>query len=136
MEGELFGGTFIMKSLTGAICMETASGLLELSTFPTYPVLIYNKYVDLVTSHFRFIKNEEWNEDCEVIGNDLLITNKEKTIIDMLEDGEYRILMESLETYLEEGSYEKLQQMAIKYNKEPLLNQKLIELNEFKNDFM
>lgn len=133
---ELFGGTFVMKSLTGTVCKETASGILELSTFPPFPVLLYNEHIDLITSHFRFIKTDCAYEYTNKLSDNLFITTKEKTIIDMLEDGEHRVLMESLHNYLEENQSYKLFEMAKKYNKEELLKLRLIDLDEYKNDLI
>lgn len=49
----------------------------------------------------------------------------------MLEDGEYRIVMESIESYLEENSKEELLKFAEKYNMVDKLNERLSELNDF-----
>lgn len=131
----LYGGTFVMKSLKGIICKETASGILELSTFPPFPVLIYNEFIDLTTSHFRFIKTNRTFNNIIKLDDGLFVTNKEQTIIDMLEDGEHRILMESLDTYLSTESMDKLESLANEQGLFNILKLKLIELDEFREEY-
>ena len=77
----------------------------------------------------KFIINEYDDKDLIKLRDNLFITSKERTIIDMLEDGEYRILMESIETYLDEnGDLEKLEEMAKECGKLNLLKEVLVDI--------
>ena len=95
-------GEAISTDLEGIICKETASGMLHLSTFPPFPVLVYNEYLNLNMGIVRFIKNEN-KENIQQLREGLYITDEERTIVDMIDDGEYRMLMESIATYREEN---------------------------------
>lgn len=127
-------GNRIASDLNGIIYGETASGMLGLSTFPPYPVLVQNPKINLNMGIVRFSK-ENFNENHLIeIKDNLWITDKERTIVDMLEDGEYRILVESIETYLDENNtLEKLTSVAKYYNKEALLYKILKEIEEDKD---
>lgn len=104
-------GEIITKDLEGIICQESASGLLHLSTFPPYPILVYNGYISLNMGIIRFIRNDN-NSNIMKIRDNLYITNRERTIIDMIPGGEYRILVESLMTYKDEfGSLNNIRNM-------------------------
>ena len=122
-------GSIIGKDLIGVISKETASGMLNLSTFPPFPVIVSNSKIDLDMGIVKFIINEYDDKDLIKLRDNLFITSKERTIIDMLEDGEYRILMESIETYLDEnGDLEKLEEMAKECGKLNLLKEVLVDI--------
>ena len=126
--GNIYGHR-LSTDLFGTICKETASGMLGLSTFPPYPVLVENEFIDLNMDLVRFITKDYSTTDRVKLTDNLYITSFEKTIVDMLEDGEYRILMESLESYKDEyGTLDKLKEVAKQYNKEEILQSYLIEL--------
>lgn len=104
-------GEIITRDLEGIICQESASGLLHLSTFPPYPILVYNDYINLNMGAVRFIINNDKSNVMKIRDN-LYITNRERTIIDMILSGEYRILVESLMTYKDEfGSLNNIRNM-------------------------
>lgn len=104
-------GEIITRDLEGIICQESASGLLHLSTFPPYPILVYNDYVDLNMGIIRFIRSNDKSNIIKIRDN-LYITNRERTVVDMILSGEYRILVESLITYKDEfGSLNNIRSM-------------------------
>lgn len=42
-EGKI-SGSAVLDSLEGIVCKESASGILDLSTFPPYPLLVYTSH--------------------------------------------------------------------------------------------
>ena len=121
----------IKKDLYGIISRETASGMLGLSTFPPHPVLVSNNEIQLDMGIVKFIRQNYDEKYLIKLRDNLFITNKERTIIDMLEDGEYRILMESIETYIDENdNIDKLMKVAKELNKEDILDKVLIEYKQ------
>ena len=124
-------GLRVAKDLKGIIEKESASAVLHLSTFPPFPTLVSNKLVDVDMGIVKF-STKNYNEDnIRYLGNDLYVTNEARTIIDMLEDGEYRILIESIETYkdMHNGNLDSLFKIAKEYNKVELLKEVLKDIN-------
>ena len=122
-------GSSLLKSLEGIVCKESASGLLNLSTFPPFPLLVYNDYLDLTLKMFRFIKQSIPDKDKVKLNDTIYVTNEERTICDMLIDGEFRILMESLESYMDShDSLDLLEKKAMELNLSQELKNALNEL--------
>ena len=114
-------GEAISTDLEGIICKETASGMLHLSTFPPFPVLVYNDYLNVNMGIVRFIQDNNKNNIKE-LRDGLFITDEERTIVDMLENGEYRMLVESIVSYNDKHkSMNNLLKIAEQYNKLDLL---------------
>ena len=131
--GKIYGSR-LATDIRGVICKESASGILGLSTFPPFPILMFNDKIDLDMGLVKFEISDDTTHNINEISNGIYITNKERTIVDMLEDGEYRILMESLREYKDTNKdLCKLLSVAKEYNKEHLLKIALDELEEFED---
>lgn len=127
-------GSAVVNSIEGIICKESASGMLGLSTFPPYPLLIYNSSINLKLRVFRFIKTDIDRIKCNKLKDNIFITTKEQTICDLLIDGEFRILMESLETYIDDNAnLDSLYNIAKDLNLTKNLDEALKELETYEH---
>ena len=128
-----FESSRLQTDITGILYAETASGYLELSSFPPYPILLQNPLIDLDMGIVKFIKKDFSASYINELNDDLFITTKERTIVDLL-DGEFKILAESIEEYLDEyGDMDKLLDVAKFYHKEYELKEILKEIDEYNN---
>lgn len=124
-------GICALDSLEGTIGGETASGILNLSTFPPFPAIIYNDYITLDAGDFKFVNKNIPTSDRTSISDSLFITTKERTICDLIIDGEYRILMDSLDSYMESHDLTDLVNKAKELGIASELDSKLIEYKQY-----
>jgi len=121
--------------LTGVIGLESATYYHNLSTFGSSP---YIRLIDRKvtgTANYPFVhlsQSRPLTEDVELIAEGLWVTNKERTICDLLiYDPNNEFLFQSLEDYLMyHGTEKDLRDYAIKYNCEEQLALVLGELGE------
>jgi len=112
-------GDIYMKGLIpdGIICLETASGIHGLTTCMPSPVLLFTPYpVELRSNFICMIPHKIDYEDTELLTGKLYVTNKERTICDMIaEEHSDSLIYEALESYLNENPVENLYKVSDKY---------------------
>lgn len=124
--------------LTGVIGLESATYYHNLSTFGSAPYIRLADKKITGTSNYPFVylpQSRPLTEDIELIADSLWVTNKERTICDLLlYDPNSEFLFQSLEDYLAYHGVEKdLMEYAIKYNCEKQLTLALSELEEVRS---
>jgi len=119
--------------LTGVIGLESATYYHNLSSFSSSPYIRLADKKMTGSAMYPFVylpQSQPLTEDVEHIGNNLWVTNKERTICDLLiYDPTSEFLFQSLEDYLTyHGTINTLQEYARKYACEELLNQAIEQL--------
>ena len=108
-----------MKGLIpdGIICLETATSIHGLTTCMPSPVLLYTPYHKELRGNFIcMIPHKIDYEDTELITGKLYVTNKERTICEMIaEEHSDSLIVEALENYLMENPVENLYRISDKY---------------------
>ena len=109
------------RALSGVICIESATYIHALSNFPPSPLLRFSEVqLSKTPNNIRFIYPDRTlpvTEDIELVANKLYVTNKERTICDMiLYESNDEFIYDSIETYLGlHGTEETLREYAQKY---------------------
>ena len=119
--------------LTGVIGLESATYYHNLSSFNSSPYirLADRKITGSAIYPFVYLpQSRPLTEDVEHIGNNLWVTNKERTICDLLiYDSNSEFLLQSLEDYLAyHGTIDTLREYAEKYACREQLNQAVEQL--------
>jgi len=109
--------------LDGVVCTESASFIHGLSNFPPSSLLRYCDAAKCVATHRYHFRNPNTTstlsltEDVELLAGHLYVTNKERTICDMiLYESNDEFIYDSIEVYLElYGTSEVLLSYADRY---------------------
>jgi len=121
------------KLFSGIICLESASYLNRLSNYPPIKMQIWTDKIPIGNSILTFVKADiVVFDDTELIEESLYITNKERTICEMIEKGvTEEFICQSLETYLYEHSKEELLNYVNKYTSLEKFNSCLLLYDEY-----
>ena len=126
-------------NITGVIWVEAASNYHKLSTFPEEPVLMISSCISSVDCRYFSIQRvDNLNlDDTDKLMSGLYVTNAERTICDMVRyDSEERFIYESIETYgIRFGVYEKLLEIADKYEVREQVEEYINSLADWQEDF-
>jgi len=126
--------------LTGVIATVSATYIHKLSNFPPSPLIRFSDVSLTKSPHYlRFLvpdKTLPLTEDIEHVAGNLYVTNKERTICDMiLYESADEFIYESLETYLDlYGTIETLKDYSKKYNCEEKMFYYIDSLDEYLAD--
>jgi len=108
------------KTLSGVICIASATYIHGLSNFPPSPLIRFSTItLEQNPRRYKVINPDRTlplTEDLELIANRLYVTNKERTICDMiLYESNDEFIYDSIETYLDlHGTTDTLRQYAKK----------------------
>ncbi len=121
------------KIFSGIICLESASCLNGLSNFPPIMVQIWTDKIPIKNSILTFVKTDKITfEDTEILSHNLYITNRERTICEMMErEVTEEFICQSLETYFNDRSKEDLIPYVIKYTSMDKYNHYLALYDEY-----
>ena len=121
------------KLFSGVICLESASYLNKLSNFPPIKIQIWTDTVPIRNSVLTFVKTDRISyDDTELVADSLYITNQERTICEMIENGvteEY--ICQSLEAYLSSHTQDRLLFFVNKYTSQEKYNYYLTLYDEY-----
>jgi hypothetical protein len=121
------------KLFSGVICLESASYLNKLSSFPPIKMQIWTDKVPIHNSILTFVKTDKISlEDTEQIAENLYITNMERTICEMIENGvTEEFICQSLEAYLSSHTQNQLLLFVNKYTSQEKYNYYLTLYDEY-----
>ncbi|MFB5762042.1 hypothetical protein [Paenibacillus medicaginis] len=132
---------FKYSDLSGVICLESASRINNLSTFPPLPLMLFTETKkDRALGYLNFYTQEEVDLRYTIqAGVNLHFTIPERTIIDLIRyEREDRFTFECLEKYLRSNAKDKLYSVAREYDCMLQVLDKLNELDfwlEEQNDY-
>lgn len=110
------------ESLSGVICTVSATYIHGLSNFPPSPLIRYVEWgVYPNTRRYKYLSPDKTlplTEDIEHVAGFLYVTNKERTICDMIiYESNDEFIYDSIETYLNlHGTMDTLREYALKYS--------------------
>lgn len=110
---------FSKSDLSGVICLESASSILHLSTFPELPLMVFQRVEeDCDAFYLKVYSQPELDLNHTVkSGENLYITTPERTIVDLIRfEREERVIYESLNKYRQTNKdYSKVLKVASQY---------------------
>ena len=120
----------------GIICLDTASGIHDLTTCMPSPVMLYSPYeTELCGSYICMIPHEIDYADTELITGKLYVTNKERTICELIaERHSDSLIYEALENYLAVHPVEGLYKVSDKYVERDQLDYYINTLQDYRNE--
>lgn len=137
--GMMYMVPFLKRTdVEGILCLEHASFLHSLSTFPPTPIIMFSKkLVGDKRSYVIKIAEELDTFSTQRITERLSVTSPERTIVDMMRySSDEQFLYESLDRYKKMNpSLDELHKVAEHYNMTDKLEKALEEVDEWMNDF-
>ena len=123
-------------NLEGILCLEHASNINHLSTYPPLPIMIYKKCKLVIERGcFQVIGVDKLDySDCNKINDKLFVTNAERTICEMIKhEREDSVIYESIDHYLRLNNkgIDTLRRYAEKYKIRSKLEEYLKTLEEY-----
>lgn len=125
---------YISMKGKGVIGLECASGYWGMSTFPKNCLVFLSDKIDKdYPGVISFVKVDKLTIDNTIkLSDGLYITNKERTICDMIKYGcEERFLLESIDDYCTDNNEDKLKCLLLQYG----LMDKYLKYKEELKDF-
>lgn len=131
--------SFLEKTdVEGILCLEHASFIHSLSTFPPMPIMMFSKKLIGDKRSYTIIVEEELDTfSTQRVTERLLVTTPERTIIDMLRySSDEQFMYESLDRYKRRNpSLVGLYKVSEHYNVTDKLEKALEEVDEWMDDF-